>query len=483
MMSFPKNLALFIVVLFSSTAVAALVFYFFKFSLFIIPAAIIFFGLVFAIFKNPVLGVLIIAFLLPFERIGSFDLGGITIRGSQIFALITLFSWLFAFLTKRVNFQIKNPLLVPVFFFFGASVISMVNAQNFSRSISVFLFNAFVILVSLMLPCLISDKKILIKIIYVILASAFVVSLFGLYQFLGDVSGLPPELTGLREQYTKSVFGFPRVQSTALEPLYFANFLLIPIALCLSLLLSKNLRSLKKNIFLISLLALSCVSLILTLSRGAYLAFGALMILFFLIYFKSFFSLKRLLILGLIGVVAAFSVLGFLKFTGKEKNIGTFLKQAAAFQKGVAVKERETTYATAWKMIEEQPILGFGPGSFGPYAAVSFHVQPKEGWLITNNLFLEIWAEEGIFGLASFTALIFILILRTLKAWQTAHLKKESFLKALLLGLFVAFLSILVQYQTFSILYILHFWFLIGLLLTAQNLIMKEDKENLKTAT
>lgn len=467
------------VILFSCAAVAAIVSIFFKFSLLIVPAAIIFCGLIWTIFKNPAFGVFVVAFFLPFERIGSFDVVNITIRPSQIFALVTILTYLLAFLVRKEKFDIKNPLLVPAFFFLGFSVLSMVNSENFQRNISVFLFNAFVIVIALILPNLIKDKKILSKTIYLILLSTILVSLFGLYQFLGDIIGLSPSLTGLRPLYTKAVFGFPRVQSTFLEPLYFANFLLIPIALCLSFLLSKLKQkySTIKTLGLTLILALASINLILTLSRGGYIAFAFLLFLAFLIYFKSFLSLKRILILFLVGIIAIFSTYQFLKFTGGDKNIKTFLEHTTNLttKKDIATKERVTTISTAWQMIEEHPFLGSGPGSFGPYAAASSYVIPQDGWAIVNNLFLEIWAEEGTFGLITFLAMLLIIILRTLKAWQISNQTQQIFLKTILLGLFIAFLAILVQYQTFSILYILHFWFLIGLLCACQNLILEKQ--------
>ena len=69
--------------------------------------------------------------------------------------------------------------------------------------------------------------------------SLAIVSIFGIYQFLGDlVLGLPTFLTGLRPQYTKAVFGYPRVQATAIEPLYFAGMLFWPMFLMILLLLN-----------------------------------------------------------------------------------------------------------------------------------------------------------------------------------------------------------------------------------------------------
>lgn len=473
-----KNILKFTIISFSCTAVAALVSIFFKLSILIVPTATVFCALILAIFKNPTLGIFVVAFLLPFERIGSFDVVNITIRPSQIFALVTILAYLLAFLVRKEKFNIKNPLLIPAFFFLGFSVLSMINSENFQRNISVFLFNTFVIIVALILPNLIKNQKILTKTIYLILLSTILVSLFGLYQFLGDIIGLSPSLTGLRPLYTKAVFGFPRVQSTFLEPLYFANFLLIPIALSLSFLLSrlKQKYSAIKILGLTLILALASINLILTLSRGGYIAFAFLLLLAFLIYFKSFLSLKRILILGIIGFIAFFSVWQFLKFTGREKNIQVFLEHATTISKtkDVATKERYTTFSGAREMIKEHPFLGSGPGSFGPYVAASPYVMPQDGWAIVNNLLLEIWAEEGIFGLITFLAMVSIIIFRTLKAWQISNQTQQIFLKTILLGLFIAFLAILVQYQTFSILYILHFWFLIGLLCACQNLVFKK---------
>jgi len=38
-----------------------------------------------------------------------------------------------------------------------------------------------------------------------------------------------------------------------------------------------------------------------------------------------------------------------------------------------------------------------------------------------------------------------------------------------------AFVGVLVQYQTFSILYIMHIWFLIGFMISVQNIILKQE--------
>lgn len=482
-----KNLSLntILLSLISVVIVAIVSLYFFKLTPFIVIAIIISLSISLAIFKNPFFGTLFIAFLLPFERIGSFELAGITVRASQIFSIIALVAWLLIFLVKRKSFNAKNPLLIPIFLFLGSSLISLINAQNITRGIIIFLFTIFTISIAIVLPNLIKSTKNLNKIIKVILISTTIVSLFGLYQFIGDVIGLPDEVTGLREHYTKKVFGFPRVHSVSTEPLYFANYLLIPTSLLLAFVLSRRKNkdvaqksSSKKPPFspliIFSILALSSLNIILTLSRGGYLALLFLSFLFGLFFIKSLLSVKKIIIITLILITSLVSAYGFLLFTDRKKNVDIFLDQATTYTEGAGVEERFDTYDQAISMIKEYPIIGGGIGNFGPYAARNPNNQPKDGWAIVNNEFLEIWAEQGILGLLIFLSLIFIIAIRSIKA----IIKKNTdpYLKTVLIGFLFAFLAIIVQYQTFSTLYILHFWFLIGLIITAQNLIFQKQK-------
>ena len=463
-----KNLPKYIVIFLSSVITALLVVYLLKLAPLITLIIIIVVAFALVILKKPVFGIFLVAFLLPFERIGSYDFAGITVRPSQVFALLTLVVWILIFLTEKKNFNARNPLLVPISFFVGISALSIIKAVNFQRAVLVFLFNAFVIAIALMIPNLVKKKEHLDKIVKIILFSCFLVSLFGLYQFLGDVAGLPPNITGLREHYTSIVFGFPRVQSTCLEPLYFANYLLIPLSLSLAL-LSRRKKELKiKPSWLIIVLFLASVNLVLTLSRGGYLGFVTVVFLSLIVFFRSFLTWKKVLIFMLIVLLALTSVYYFLKLAGREKAIRTFLTQATNVAQGPAVKERTSTYKEAWKLFKENPWLGIGVGNFGPaYAKHSQIIPEKIGWPIVNNEFLEILAETGVFGFLSFLILLIILIVYSIQSIKSV---KNNYLKAVSKGLLIAFCGILIQYQTFSTLYILHIWFLIGLIIAASNL-------------
>ncbi|MBU1177799.1 O-antigen ligase family protein [Patescibacteria group bacterium] len=451
-----------------------------NFAPFIILGAIISIGLVIYILRQPVFGLYLIAFLLPFERLGSFETAGATVRASQIFAFITIIAWLLTFLAKKVNFSARNPLIIPIALLTGFSALSMINAINLQRAAMIFLFNTFVMIISIILPNLVFSRKILHRVIKVLFISCFLVSLFGIYQFLGDMAGLPPELTGLREHYTQKVFGFPRIQSTALEPLYFANYLLIPISLGIALTLRRGQQEKTplRPLYIIIIVGLAIINLILTLSRGGFLGLFVVLLFSCLLLIKHLLSIKKIVLITIVIVVTAISAFGFLKITGEDKNVEVFIEQATSYSEGVGVEERFSSYDEAIELIGQHPIIGVGVGNFGPQVHKNPYQTPDTGWPIVNNEFLELWVEIGILGLASFLLLIGIIVMRTIKALRTSG---DNLTKTILVGLFIAFLGILAQYQTFSILYILHIWFLIGLLVATQNLIFHSTKKHAAT--
>lgn len=425
-------------------------------------------ALTFIIFKNPFTGVLLMTFFLPFERIGSIDIGGVTIRPSQVIAVITIFAFLIGGIFRRkLNFA-PNPIFWPLAGFVLVYTLAIFNAPNIERSGMVLAFIMFTCFVAILLPNLIHDKVQLRKVLNALMLTYLLVTVFGIYQFLGDIVGLPPELTGLRDLYTKDVLGFPRVQSTALEPLYFANFLLLPFCLILSVFLTKTVQV--KSWILAGLVALGGLNLVLTVSRGAYIAFAAsfLVIAFFL--FRKVFTIRNIIFFI---IIVAMVAVGSVYFLDMEGALEDFTEHTKGIFEGASYEERVNTFEIAQRAWSEHPIIGIGPGSFGPYASGHPYMVPQDGFLIVNNVYIEILAESGILGLFFFSLIIIILIIRNIRAIIRA---KDKFIKAILVGLLAAFIGILVQYNTFSILYIMHIWFTIGVMIAVQNIVLRNKK-------
>ncbi len=418
------------------------------------------------IFKNPVLGLVLVVFFLPFERIGAYELNNLTIRVSQILTIVTLIAWITNGILKKKIELAKNPTVLPLALFVIINLFSLVNTLNIERSSAVLLFTLFTIIFSLLIPNLIRNKEGLNKVVITLLFSAFLVSIFGIYQFIGDSLGLSPEITGLREQYTKTVLGFPRAQGTAFEPLYFANYLLIPLGIVFSLFLSHTSKI--KSHWLVGCLIILGLALVLTISRGGYLGLAALFLTISLYYLKNIFTPKRILLLALVLIVVWFS---FTRFLGLSDalNLESFRLHTLNVFYGGSFVERVETLESALSAFRDHPFLGVGVGGFGPYVSIQPYFFPIDGWKIVNNEFVEILAETGILGLITFLVFLLFLVIRSFKAIKS---DEDPYLKALAIGTLGGFLGILVQYQTFSTLYIMHVWFLFGLMVAVQNLIL-----------
>jgi O-antigen ligase len=416
-------------------------------------------------------------------------------------------------ISKLLNYLITQLPITALITFLFVNFLSFLFAQYPSRSLEVFLYTAFVAVfafcTSRFFKTLEPQKKE--KIIWALIISSFIVCLFGLFQFVGDFLNLPSSLTLLSLNYQKEILGFPRIQSTFIEPLYFANFLLIPLSLIIPLFFAKRImirfadkKSLSQareggeaaeragvepgetseaeigaaaaslgqttasfftaNRSLFFLLLLFTFNLFLTVSRGAWLGFLASLgvIIWFPArnasrseaggYRKAIFQNKKVILAGAGALLVAAAAIAL--FPPLRAHLIT--------AHGSAFSERNETFQLAIQAFKEHPLLGLGPGGFGPYAAGRLYWSPNEGWKIVNNLYLELLAETGIIGLIAFLAFIASLLYSALKAIMK---EKEPFSRAIRIGFLATFIGMLVQYNTFSILYLMPFWFVIGSLM------------------
>ncbi len=439
-----------------------------QFPWFMIAGVFAFIALAWMIYKKPFYGIVLIAFALPFERIGAYELGEMTIRFAQILLIVTAAAWFFRSLVHGRFSLVKNPILIPLGLFLAVNVISIPNTLNLGRTLTVLIYIIFTASLAFIIPNLVRTREQLKKVIIVLMVSFVVVSGFGIFQFLGDMSGLPTEVTGLRDLYTKDILGFTRVQSTAYEPLYFANYLLIPISILFTLFLSG--KGIVRSGWLIALFSLGMVNLILTVSRGGYLAIAAALLVVGLFYLKKLFTIKNIMFFLIGAIFVGWVVTSTLGVGGGLFTLEKFEEHITNAFYGASYDERVDTFSQAVDAWRDHPVIGIGVGGFGPYTAPHPSYIPKDGWRIVNNEFVEILAENGLVGLLFFLSLIFVLCLRTIKAIVTT---RDGQLRAVTVGLFAALIGVIVQYQTFSTLYIMHVWFLIGLLIACQTIIFQ----------
>ncbi len=427
-----------------------------------------------AILKNPQLGLWCILFFLPFERIPSLDIGGLTLRINFFFGAVTLVAGLLAWAHGRLG-PVKNPAIWPLLGYFLAALLSLTGAVETERSLVVLGFTLFTASFLWLVVTLLRTKEDLAKSLRILFAVSLIVGLFGIYQFLGDAIGLPAELTGLKEGYGLSTLGFPRIQAFSVEPLYLGNFLLLPLSLLLSVLMLQ-VKGVGRRGWLWLLFALLCLVLILTVSRGAYVA-GAVSLLFLIITFPRQMARPAHLLIGggLIAIVLAGT--GWFITQGRDDALQQFIEHVTIgdLQEGESTQGRLSAFDVALAAWQDHRLLGIGLGNFGAYVKNYPDPREVEGYDIVNNESLEVLAETGLFGFAALAVLLAIVLSRSVIAYRAAD---DPLIRAGLAGSTAALLGLLVQYNFFSTLFIVYVWVLVGLVIATQNLALVSEKSN-----
>jgi O-antigen ligase len=408
----------------------------------------------------------VLIFCLPFERIPSYDLtiGGatVTLRASHLVAALALL--LLGFQAFR-----KIPWLAPrqPYFWLAAylavAVAGMAGALNPKRTLVALAATTLVIATSVLVSAYTKRLNWYLA-LKVMTVAAMIACAFGVYQFFGDMFGLPRDLTGLKEIYTKQVFGFPRIQSTGLEPLYFANFLLIPFLITSALTMAGKLRS---KWWLVSLFVLA-YAITLTLSRGAmYGALAGLVLLLVAVGRRNWAKSSLVMLAVIFGILATLGSI----YVGSQKDkqggasVAKYTKQSTKLTSppGSADSDRAVNRKLAVAAFQERPILGYGLGNFGAYAK---QARPDlygktNGEVTVNNEYFEVMAETGALGLASLAGFVATLLLGAVRAWK--RLTDE--MRVWLVGLLAVLIAFGVQYYAFSTLYVMHIWVVLGLLM------------------
>lgn len=406
----------------------------------------------------------ILVFLLPFERIPSVNIFSITIRASQLVASALIFVSIAPIARYYTSLPRVPKLLLPTFLF--SYLLSALMATDLKRAAMVFVFTTFVALVASAIASTFKENQLPRMEKYLFIATAIVLGI-GFYQYLGDIFGLPSSFTGLRAIYTKEVFGFPRIQSTALEPLYYGSFLLIPYCILLAKKLDKHTKLTKLQILLLVLVS---TQIMLTVSRGA--IYGGIIATIALVggyVLRGQTSGRQLL--SLIGLLSTTAILALLLTwvpaqvtkgaTQAGKSTEKLIEQTGNFD---SQDDRKRNRTLALQAFKENPLFGMGPGNFNQYAIEKYPAYTKVSPVIVNNEPLELLAEAGIVGFVLLGLFIVWTYLRVAQQY-IKNVYSKGPIRYWVPAILVYLIALAVQYQTFSTLYIMHIWVVIGLLI------------------
>jgi len=203
------------------------------------------------------------------------------------------------------------------------------------------------------------------------------------------------------------------------DPNYFAQILVVIAPLALERFIHDSRMS--RRLLALWALAVVFFSIMLTYSRGGFLALAVTVLLFFILYPPRSYQIPVFIVSLL--VVFAFAPQNYFD---RMFSLSQFFGSTNSLQvQDDALRSRATENLTAWEMVKSHPFLGVGLSNY----SIEFINYSKElGVTIpdhevaAHDLYLEVLAETGIVGFSVFS-LIILLSLRS------AFLARKAFLQ------------------------------------------------------
>ncbi|HAH21476.1 MAG: hypothetical protein A2Y00_03610 [Omnitrophica WOR_2 bacterium GWF2_43_52] len=415
-------------------------------------------------FFNPELSLLILVAYVPFSKIliGRFDAQITGLNLTNVLIFIVTLGWLANCYNTRKKIFTKSSLnLVVLLFclwgFFSLMMARFLYGEFYDLESFFILFKRWVTPIFLYFIGLnmVKNRETFKKVMFVAMFSTFIIALMAIRDYMNVGGG------SLEESRVGGVFEQPNMLGAffVYNMFFFLSFFLY------------YYRSLKYWLLLIPFLA--CLrGIMVTFSRGAYLAFGAGGIM------TTFFRSKVLFIIAMFLFMASLINPIYLPQGMRERLASTF-----GGEKVMSTNVEDITDKSAgnriiiWKgaieMIKAKPMFGFGYGTF-PYIIGYFIPAMKD--VDAHNTYLIIAAEMGIPALLIFLLILFMLIKNAV--WLLKR-TKERYFKAFAVGILGNIFGLLLANMFGSRLnseeVSSYFWIYAGLIMAAVNMKKKGE--------
>lgn len=366
---------------------------------------------------------------------------------AEVLIVLALMFWGLKMVDSEEFKLISTPLNFPILSFISICVLSLIWSNNFFVSLKelpLFLAGP---LLYFMVTNNIHDERQISRILNVLLIIGVLFGIYGILQYKGIDYSFWTRNIG-RQQ----VFGlFGNVN-------YFAEYLIVPLTIAVSLFLVSRNR-IKRILLLIGVLAMGG-SLIVTFTRGSYLAFGISLLFMFFLFLrsrgKSFIQDNKKIFMVILALIVVATFL-FIIPTPLNKP-GTAISQIknrisiSRLAQDSSWKRRIAIWKFTGMMIKDHPLLGSGIGTYKyntlRYQA-EFFAQGDNRSLYphgfadkAHNEYLQLWAELGIVGLGIFIWLMFSYFSYGLKLLKKT---KDEYRQGVIIGLMGAVVAVLVD--------------------------------------
>jgi putative inorganic carbon (HCO3(-)) transporter len=239
--------------------------------------------------------------------------------------------------------------------------------------------------------------------LYCLLASSMLLGIDGIYQCFTHKEFL-------RHRQYFDVPGLPRISASFYTANDFGCYLATVIPFVIATFFIKN-RFKFLKFLCVGLFFLLFTCLILTVSRGTWLAFLCSS-LFMGIWLKSFLIFLFILIFSIIALQSFY--FPFLK--ERLNNLFDFFDISANI-------DRRVIWQTAWRMFRCNPLLGIGLGTF-MFNFKKFEITPYGQFIpYAHNCYLQMAAEIGLIGLIAFLLILILFFYQGIRALNNKNIQ------------------------------------------------------------
>jgi len=375
-----------------------------------------------AVLVRPHYGLYLLVWAVPFGSLREIRLGHLTVGAMEATVGLTLMAWLVKMVAERRMRISYPPLLLPLLLFLGALFLSLTQALSLQYALKEILKWLEVVGIYVFVVQVLDRRKAALLAALMMLAG-LAEALLGLYQFLFRV-GPAGFLLGR----------FMRAYGTFQQPNPYGGYLGLVLPVAYALLIS----GCGGALWGIALggTVLMGAALVASWSRGAWMGFASAFLAVNLARGRRWAALCALAAVVII-LMGGFKLLPS-AVTERFADLPLYLRitdirSMEITEANYAVLERLAHWQAAWRMFEDHPWLGVGIGNYEPvYPAYALPQWPNPMGH-AHNYYLNILAETGLVGLASYL-ILWMAVFR--RIWRALCLAPHGTLeRALALGI------------------------------------------------
>lgn len=432
-------------------------------------------------------GFIAFIFLIPLMRTPNLPIVKQKIQISDIVFGFVFLSWIFVLISKRKK-PIRTPIDIPFILLVVVALASLVNTLNYTISLVEVLGLIYLYFILLLVVNLIKNKQQLQQIMELWVIAGTLVAIIGILALGGFA--LFRWQTSLLDPSPIPLIGvsWVRMVSILKHPNGLLTYLWLCITIAFVLMLTEQNRSYRK--WLVISILIMVLGAIAAISRGVFVVWGGIYLFLRKLNYNS--KLVKF-IQGLSALLALGFFFLFVIKTGWNVSPIKIEKVQSQKELRITVNCAQGNYVSMWqaalKMMWDYPLLGVGPGMFNEHVGEQRYFNWKEledphspfsesqleaiRHNDPHNTYLGGGAELGILG-GLIIISIFVIIISKLRF--VLKFTEDLFLKTLGYCFIVGFSLLFVYSVAIDILTMRYVWFLMGLSISAYNLVKAEKR-------